>query len=713
MKKNRNRIASVLFIVLLSILNSCGSDDALPPDTTPPANITLTLNDVAGDDNTVIRISNTIQVKANASDDVGVFKIELFIDNQKIAEDTTAPFELTADVSSFETGEHILKVTASDAAGNTASKESNIFIDNTMPSITNLSIENNTILGGDENTLTFDVTDDAGINTVAVLINSVSIAEITNEDYEVIIKTNALEDGNNEIKIVATDDTGNVSTVIQNFVADNTGPQIEVSNLVEDQIIDKILNFKPEITDIHSEVVSLEILFNDQQIKLFENISNFDFDFDPEIYNVGPGVFKFVAIDNLGNQTEKIITSKVLRALLRLEHPTNFINQYTSEFWIFASNPDGTTISAQQIERGTNQTVLYAPGEFNTSDEFMITFYSHENTVDSRTSSRISTIQNLTRVLPETITISDLDRSVGVISQEFNNIGFPESSIVRTEGKDHFGNKLSQTSSFEITQGVTLGDIYWYYYDFPDANGASYKYLKVNTPLANDFVLKFSDFGTTNVEFKTLITNSNKDVLLRIFGFETQEDFNNNEFHEIYRNYNINNFTGNPVGYPLINSFSKYRHRISFGDYTTEREGPPLATYERPNWTIDYNLVNNNLNLTKSGDGHTLGRAWLRNSNTIPTEYSWTLVYDSQKTSEVILPDLPEELAHLNFYNFLKSNTLEVSQVELTAYQGILSYEEYVNQIIRYKKNYYQESDYVDSIYKTSLGQFLLTDFFF
>ena len=64
-------------------------------------------------------LTGTIALSANASDNVGVTSVEFQIDGVPIgAADTSAPYATTLDTSAYPSGQHVLRVRASDAAGN-------------------------------------------------------------------------------------------------------------------------------------------------------------------------------------------------------------------------------------------------------------------------------------------------------------------------------------------------------------------------------------------------------------------------------------------------------------------------------------------------------------------------------------------------------------------------------------------------------------------
>lgn len=82
-------------------------------DTTPPTvNVTAPANGST--------VSGTVTVTASASDDVGVSRVELYVDGALAATDTTAPYEHAWDTTTVSNGTHTLMARAYDAAGNSA-----------------------------------------------------------------------------------------------------------------------------------------------------------------------------------------------------------------------------------------------------------------------------------------------------------------------------------------------------------------------------------------------------------------------------------------------------------------------------------------------------------------------------------------------------------------------------------------------------------------
>lgn len=75
-------------------------------------------------------VSGNVSLSATASDDVGVVKVELFVDDALVGSVTSAPYTYDWDSLSVSGGSHVLKATAYDAAGNNSSATVSVTVDN-------------------------------------------------------------------------------------------------------------------------------------------------------------------------------------------------------------------------------------------------------------------------------------------------------------------------------------------------------------------------------------------------------------------------------------------------------------------------------------------------------------------------------------------------------------------------------------------------------
>ncbi len=99
-------------------------DSAQPPDTTPPTvSITAPANGAT--------VSGTTSVTASASDNVGVSKVEFYLDGALQSTDTASPYAWSWNTTTATNGAHTLTSMAYDAAGNSATSAAvNVTVNN-------------------------------------------------------------------------------------------------------------------------------------------------------------------------------------------------------------------------------------------------------------------------------------------------------------------------------------------------------------------------------------------------------------------------------------------------------------------------------------------------------------------------------------------------------------------------------------------------------
>lgn len=115
-------------------VKAAGSSPLPPPDTSPPVVAITSPADGAG-------VTGSITVSASASDNIGVSKVELYLDGVLFAADALAPYTFTWDTTKSSDGVHTLTARAYDAAGNQAASNpvrvtvSNVAADTTPPAV--------------------------------------------------------------------------------------------------------------------------------------------------------------------------------------------------------------------------------------------------------------------------------------------------------------------------------------------------------------------------------------------------------------------------------------------------------------------------------------------------------------------------------------------------------------------------------------------------
>lgn len=102
---------------------------SVPKDTQAPSvSITAPSNNAT--------ISGTVTINANASDNVGVTKVEFSVDSTALATDTSSPYSTTLDTKTLSDGTHAIKALAFDAFGNNTLSAITVTVDNTKPTLT-------------------------------------------------------------------------------------------------------------------------------------------------------------------------------------------------------------------------------------------------------------------------------------------------------------------------------------------------------------------------------------------------------------------------------------------------------------------------------------------------------------------------------------------------------------------------------------------------
>jgi len=124
------------------------------------------------------RVSGLLPVNVSASDNVGVARVELYLNNTLFATDTTAPYGFSVDTLAMADGSLTLMARAFDAAGN-ATSSANVALtianDTTPPTVVITSPANGATVSGIV-TITASATDDQKVSRLSLLIDGREVA---------------------------------------------------------------------------------------------------------------------------------------------------------------------------------------------------------------------------------------------------------------------------------------------------------------------------------------------------------------------------------------------------------------------------------------------------------------------------------------------------------------------------------------------------------
>jgi hypothetical protein len=186
-----------------------GSAPPPPVDTTPP---TATIASPTGGN-----VSGTVTVSATASDNVGVTRVDFYVNGSKVGSDSAAPYQYSWNTTTRPNGSTTLRAIAVDAAGNTGQSAlvtvnvANAVVpppDTTKPTVNIASPTGGNVSG--TVAVTANATDNVGVTKVEFYVNGSLKATDTAAPYQYSWNTAALANGSATLSAKAFDAAGNV-----------------------------------------------------------------------------------------------------------------------------------------------------------------------------------------------------------------------------------------------------------------------------------------------------------------------------------------------------------------------------------------------------------------------------------------------------------------------------------------------------------------------
>ena len=177
-------------------------------------------------------VSGTVSVTATASDNVGVTKVEYYVNNVLKATDTSTPYVYSWDTSALAAGTYALTAKAYDAAGNVAQAGSvsvSVVKDTVAPAVSLTSPANNAVVSGSV-AITASAADNVGVSKVEYYGNGVLLTASNVAPYSYNWNTGSAANGTYVLTAKAYDASGNVgqstsvTVTVTNAAADTTAP---------------------------------------------------------------------------------------------------------------------------------------------------------------------------------------------------------------------------------------------------------------------------------------------------------------------------------------------------------------------------------------------------------------------------------------------------------------------------------------------------------
>ena len=178
------------------------------PDTTPPS--AQIISPVSG-----ATVSGVNSVNVSASDNLGVVKVEWYLDGALAASSTNPSPAFSWDTTASTNGPHALKAKAYDAAGNTGTSSSvsvtiqNPAPDTTRPSVTVTAPLDGTTVSG-MITVNVNASDNVGVTKVEWYLDGLLAGSTATVPASFSWKTTGATNGTHKVQAKAYDAAGNV-----------------------------------------------------------------------------------------------------------------------------------------------------------------------------------------------------------------------------------------------------------------------------------------------------------------------------------------------------------------------------------------------------------------------------------------------------------------------------------------------------------------------
>lgn len=203
-----------------------------PPDTTPPsATICAPANGST--------VSGTASVAVSGSDNVGVTRLECYLDGALAASSATASATFSWDTTTATNGSHNLQAKAYDAAGNSgASSLVTVTVQNadaTAP-VAAITAPSNGSTVSNAVTVNINATDNTGVASVEWYLDGVLAGSSAGASASFPWDTTKSANGPHSLQAKAYDTAGNAgasatsAVTVQNAVADTTAPTVQITS---------------------------------------------------------------------------------------------------------------------------------------------------------------------------------------------------------------------------------------------------------------------------------------------------------------------------------------------------------------------------------------------------------------------------------------------------------------------------------------------------
>lgn len=390
--------------------------------------------------------------------------------------------------------------------------------------------------------------------------------------------------------------------------------------------------------------------------------------------------------------------------IVSIEFPDKFIRS-NQKFHVILSDSNGKVIDTKTHSKNKEIIKLFMEENFDENTQFTLTFI--EVSGYNRLHYNVNVYSNLTKsMLNGGIVFQPRPFYLKGGSVKLETKGL-DSYILNARGYGYsmvkINNKLSGHYTSEFNNNLDFNNVFVKYYDPSDINNNCYKWNFIDN-ISDVTLLDEDDFRTDEVVIGHLETNVPEELpLLELYGYENDLHFNQIAGHAIYSaNVPAFGFGGNHY-YSYANIFPRTSYSLCFSNYSLFGLGLPPTNIDVPNKTISSTYSENN-KITFSGlENFEVGRVGLDN---YALNLNIEFVFDG-KTTEIIIPEIPDNLLEDAVKNAINNGQLRQVQVVAENYENFNDYNDYVNNVLKTSSPFYVKSPKRERICKSYISNLI------
>jgi hypothetical protein len=301
-------------------------------NTTTSSNVTVTVSNSVQDTTfpTVsmtaptngLTVSGTINVTANASDNIAVQSVQFRLDGANLGSpDTISAYGVSWDTTTASNGSHTLTAIATDTSNNQTTATSvtvtvnNVPSDVTPPTVSLTAPTGGSTVSGTTVIVSATASDNIGVVGVQFLLDGNTLnAEDTSSPYSITWNTSGVTNGTHTLSARARDAQGNtatsagVSVTVNNVVQDTTFPTVSVTSPTNGLTVSGTITVTASASD-NVGVVGVQFQVNGLDVGTEDLTSPYTYVFDTNLAANGPITISARARDAAGNPTTSTAVS--------------------------------------------------------------------------------------------------------------------------------------------------------------------------------------------------------------------------------------------------------------------------------------------------------------------------------------------------------------------------------------------------------------------